>query len=255
MPCCLAPGSACRRVLTMHRDHLNRLALVGLGAAAIIWAARRWFQRSEVARQRTELLASIDKSAPPQTDSLASSTEAHPASSAKAPPVPAPPAAPIPCHILHSGDLAEEIASMLAARRPDLTFQVTPMEKFKKWAGGVGIGSPGPCDLLVVFIVATVENEQAPEAAGPCVRFFNRKSQPSDLLKGVKFTVLGLGDSNLLLDRQTTTAKDCNQIARQLDQRCAALGGERFHALGESDDRTGNLEIEPWLESLRKSLP
>ena len=71
----------------------------------------------------------------------------------------------------------------------------------------------------------------------------------------MKFTVLGLEDANLLLDRQTTTAKDCNQIARQLDQRCAALGGERFHALGESDDRTGNLEIEPWLESRQKSLP
>jgi sulfite reductase alpha subunit-like flavoprotein len=67
--------------------------------------------------------------------------------------------------------------------------------------------------------------------------------------------VLGLGDSNLLLDRQSTSAKDCNQIARKLDKRCAELGGERFHALGESDDRTGNLEIEPWLDSLKDSLP
>lgn len=30
------------------------------------------------------------------------------------------------------------------------------------------------------------------------------------------FAVLGLGDSNLLMDRQTTTAKDCNQCAQQV---------------------------------------
>lgn len=144
----------------MQRD-LSRLALMGLGVAAAIWAMRRWLQRSEVARQRTELLASIDESVPPQSDTLASSTEA--------PPVPAAPAAPIPCHILHSGDLAGEIASMLASRRPE--FQVTPMEKFKKWTGEVGIGSPGSCPLIVVFIVATAENEQAPVLRPPAPAF------------------------------------------------------------------------------------
>ena len=63
--------------------------------------------------------------------------------------------------------------------------------------------------------MATIENEQAPEAAGRCVRFFNRNDHDSGMLKGVHAAVLGLGDSNLLLDRQTTTAKDCNAIAQR----------------------------------------
>lgn len=68
------------------------------------------------------------------------------------------------------------------------------------------------------------------------------------------FTVLGLGDSNLLLDRQTTTAKDCNQVAQELDARLAALGGNRCYELGMSDERTGLQEVEPWIDGLWKTL-
>ena len=76
-----------------------------------------------------------------------------------------------------------------------------------------------------------------------------------DMLSGrLCFSVLGLGDSNLLLDRQTTEAKDCNQVARKLNERLEMLGARRFHALGEADDRTGNKEIEPWIVSLRAAL-
>ena len=41
-----------------------------------------------------------------------------------------------------------------------------------------------------------------------CVRFFKRKSHAADLLSAkLEFCVLALGDSNMLLDRQTTTAR------------------------------------------------
>jgi NADPH-ferrihemoprotein reductase len=66
--------------------------------------------------------------------------------------------------------------------------------------------------------------------------------------------VLGLGDSNLLLDRQTTTAKDCNQVAQQLDARLEALSGQRRYSLGVSDERTGLTEVEPWIDGLWASL-
>jgi len=66
--------------------------------------------------------------------------------------------------------------------------------------------------------------------------------------------VLGVGDSNLLLDRQTTTAKDCNQVAQDLDARLEALGGRRFYELGLADERTGLKEVEPWIEGLWAAL-
>ena len=54
----------------------------------------------------------------------------------------------------------------------------------------------------------TIENEEPPESAGGCIRFFKRKTHAPDLLAGkLSFTVLALGDSNLLLERQTTSAK------------------------------------------------
>jgi hypothetical protein len=66
--------------------------------------------------------------------------------------------------------------------------------------------------------------------AGSCVRFFKRKSHAADLLSGkLRFTVLAVGDSNLLLDRQTTGAKDCNKCGQLLDARLEELGGERFY--------------------------
>ena len=44
--------------------------------------------------------------------------------------------------------------------------------------------------------------------SGACIRFFKRKTHAEDLLKDkFHYTVLGLGDSNLLLDRQTTTGR------------------------------------------------
>ena len=109
--------------------------------------------------------------------------------------------------------------------------------------------------LHAIFIVATAENEQPPEEAGACVRYFHRRTHAPDLLAGrLSYAVLGLGDSNLLLDRQTTTAADCNQVARRLDTRLAALGGLRAHAVGETDDRTGNKELEPWIASFVGTL-
>ena len=47
------------------------------------------------------------------------------------------------------------------------------------------------------------QNGQPPENAGKCLRWLSRKAHPSTMLEGLLFFgVLGLGDSNLLLDRQ-----------------------------------------------------
>ena len=125
------------------------------------------------------------------------------------------------------------------------------MSAFREWSKATGLdkGVSGDEPLMVLFLVATVENEQPPEAAGRCVRFFGRDHAPN-FLSSLHCAVFGLGDSNLLLDRQTTTAKDCNQVAQKLDKKLIALGATRFYRYGEADDRTGNAELQPWLDGL-----
>ena len=110
-------------------------------------------------------------------------------------------------------------------------------------------------DTLVCFVMQTIENASPTEQGGSCLRFFKRKTHPESLLEGkFAFCVFGVGDSNLLLDRQTTTAKDCNQVAQQLDSRLEALSGKRFYELGLADERTGLQEVEPWIDGLWTAL-
>lgn len=109
-----------------------------------------------------------------------------------------------------------------------------------------------------VFIVETVENAQPAEAAGPCVRFFNRrrKEGAAGALKGLlSYAVLGLGDTNLLMDRQTTTAADCNQAAQTLDSALKYLGAAPIVERGEANDAVGLEEaVAPWLQQLWAAL-
>lgn len=75
------------------------------------------------------------------------------------------------------------------------------------------------------------------------------------LSEGFNFTVLGLGNSNLLLDRQTTGPSDCNQVAQDLDTRLDDLGGTRYYPMGLADERIGlDIDVEPWMVGLWSSL-
>ena len=76
------------------------------------------------------------------------------------------------------------------------------------------------------------------------------------LAEKFSYAVLGLGDSNLLLDRQTTGPKDCNQVAQEFDARLAALGGKRHYGLGLADERTENFTdvVDLWIDGLWASL-
>jgi len=161
--------------------------------------------------------------------------------------------------IVHGGELAKDVAEqMIAKAASDAVTCQCASERPKKLV-------EHPEDTLICFIMQTIENASATEEVretqthyrksltslckqgGTTLRFFQRKTHPSALVK-FSFAVLGLGDSNLLLDRQTTSAKDCNQVAQQLDARLEALGGKRFLDLGMADERTGLSEVEPWIE-------
>ena len=164
--------------------------------------------------------------------------------------------------ILTGGELAADIAGQIESKVSStvvgIKVQQIPMSKpraFKAVLVGDGddaaLSSLAKPSTLAVFVVQTIENESPPEEAGACVRFFKRKTHPDTLLADkVQFAVLGLGDSNLLLDRQHTSAKDCNQAAQLLDGRLGAVGGTRFVARGEADERTGLTEVEPWIDAL-----
>jgi NADPH-ferrihemoprotein reductase len=157
--------------------------------------------------------------------------------------------------VLHGGEAASQIAMDLAeSARKDhgVDVNVYAMDDFRNVRF-----DEEPC--VVIFVVETVENAQPAEAAGACVRFFNRKRKEGtnkEMLAGkMSFAVLGLGDTNLLLDRQTTTAKDCNQAAQTLDSALAALGANRIVARGEANDAIGlDEDVVPWSKEMFPAL-
>ena len=154
--------------------------------------------------------------------------------------------------VVHGGELAQDVALQLVsvgrARHPTMNIKVQcASERPTKWFKDCGT------DTVVCFILQTIENAAPTEEGGTTVRFFQRQTHPPDLVK-FRFAVLGLGDSNLLLDRQTTTAKDCNQVAQALDARLAGLGGVRHVALRMADERTGLSEVDPWIQSFWASF-
>ena len=156
--------------------------------------------------------------------------------------------------VVYGGELAKDVAEQIVTKKPSSCSATVTTT--------VRCASDRPKTLLdydndtvVCFILQTIENAAPTEEGGSCVRFFKRKTHPDTLLhEKFGFAVLGLGDSNLLLDRQTTTAKDCNQVAQEMDARLEALGGQRKYELGMSDERTGLQEVEPWIRGFWDSL-
>ena len=158
--------------------------------------------------------------------------------------------------LLHGGGLSYEVANQIINKLPpSINVRTISMSKSKDFQAallGPDINNVNSNTTVAIFIVQTIENESPTEDAGACIRYFQRKTHPETLLtnKVQLFAVLGLGDSNLLLDRQHTSAKDCNQVAQKLDVRLEKLGGIRFCNRGECDERTGMLEVEPWIDML-----
>lgn len=144
------------------------------------------------------------------------------------------------------GDVSEGLISSISGKNVEVA--LLKAESFKSLL-------TEPATTLAVFVIQTIENDEVPEKAGAAHRFFKRKTHPPDLIKDkFQFCVFGSGDSSLLLDRQTTAAKDCNACAKVLDARLEAVGGTRFYGLGMSDERTGMQEVEPWSQGLVEKL-
>ena len=224
----------------MERASSQQVAIAVAAAVGAASALFLWLRSRRIAEARHELLALAETPTKTAPDSSDTPTKEPPSD----------------VHILHSGGFASEVASMLSSsisdRSSSCACHIHSMEKFKKWQADLAL-TDRSTPLFVVFIVSTIENEQPPEEAQPCVLWQKRRGHPPDLLRGKCRSRSRLGD-NLLLDRQTTTAKDCNQVATRLDSRLAALGAERCYTVGQVDDRTGNQELVPWLDAFVASL-
>ena len=172
-------------------------------------------------------------------------------------------------YVLHGGEMAADVGQRViadavathlsAGARERTAVECMCMDKF----GSCMLDSKGANKQkkVAIIVVETVENAQPAEAAGAMVRHFNRMRKQcgnageKPLRDTFQFAVLGVGDTNLLMDRQTTSAKDCNQAAQTLDGALLALGAEQLLPRGEANDATGlEGEVEGWVAKLWPAL-
>ena len=94
---------------------------------------------------------------------------------------------------------------------------------------------------LVIVVCSTTGNGDAPENALGFWRAVKIRSLAKNTLEGLRFCVLGLGDTNY--------DKFCH-MGKSIDARFAELGAERVLPLGCADEATGLEEVvDPWLDS------
>ena len=105
-----------------------------------------------------------------------------------------------------------------------------------------------PTEKLVVFIIATTGEGEAPTSMVNSWNFLLRKDLPPNSLEKLNFTVFGLGDSSYEL---------FNAMAKKLTQRLIDLGSKLIHKVGLGDyqhDFEYQGEFDPWLDSFWPQL-
>ncbi|CAF1398824.1 unnamed protein product [Adineta steineri] len=98
---------------------------------------------------------------------------------------------------------------------------------------------------IMVIVTSSTGDGEPPSNASKFWRKIRREKNPQ-YLSHMKYTVLGLGDTNY--------SNFCN-CGRVLDRRFEELGATRFYPSAWADDAVGlDLTIEPWLEGLWPAL-
>lgn len=97
----------------------------------------------------------------------------------------------------------------------------------------------------MIFVVSSTGDGDPPDN---CSTFFRdlKKEQTSDYLKGIQFTVLGLGDSNYT---------SFMHMPREFRRKCVDLGASLFYEYKEADEVDGLDDItESWVDGLWEPL-
>lgn len=105
-----------------------------------------------------------------------------------------------------------------------------------------------PSERLIVFVVATCGQGDPPANMRQFWKLLLRRNIPANILRNVKYGVLGLGDSSY---------QKFNFAAKKLNRRLAQLGGEELLPIGLADDQHDlgtDAVADPWIDKLWKEI-
>lgn len=103
-------------------------------------------------------------------------------------------------------------------------------------------------EVFVIFVCSTTGQGDEPDNMKSFWRFLLRRNLPGDSLSGLKFGVLGLGDSSY---------SKFNFVAKRLGKRLTQLGGKEIVPIGLCDDQhdLGASGVYfPWISGMWKKL-
>eukprot|EP01060_Flectonema_neradi_P012064 TRINITY_DN1899_c0_g2_i1.p1 TRINITY_DN1899_c0_g2~~TRINITY_DN1899_c0_g2_i1.p1 ORF type:complete len:1173 (+),score=231.07 TRINITY_DN1899_c0_g2_i1:139-3519(+) len=134
---------------------------------------------------------------------------------------------------------SEAIARGLAevANENDVKQKLVPANKYKSvdWESY----------SVVILVMSTTGDGEYSDNSGSFGRFLS-KPHPDGMLKGMKYTLLALGDQNY---------PNFCAAGKKIDKRMSELGAERFYNSGFADDGVGlEVVVEPWKQKLWPAL-
>lgn len=158
-----------------------------------------------------------------------------------------------PVHVLYGSETgnAEEISRTIHAALSDhgLTPGVLSPMKAYATAGFAPAGMPAtppgeapPPRPLYVLVTSTTGDGDPPENVRPFLRYLRRKDLPADALGGVRYALLGLGDTNY---------ENFCAAGKRVDAALRKLGAVRLGPRADADDAVGlETVVEPFIASL-----
>ena len=126
--------------------------------------------------------------------------------------------------------IAQSIAQRIFdhLRSKGVPSEIIEGNRYKKSSCPAGNGFFG--EKRVIIVCSTTGNADCPDNCERFWRYLKRRSLESNLLEGMEYAVLGLGDTNY--------DKFC-YMGKSIDKRMSELGAKRLVEVGCADDAVG----------------